>query len=226
MSSLLASADDVLRRAAWTTRSAEVRSSLVRLAACLMAFALWYGAVMGAFRGLTGQDQWLRQMIYAAMKVPLLLTASFALGLPSFFVLSTLFGLRRDFAESVRALVAAQAGLAIVLAALSPLTLLWYASSVDYQQALLFNGAMFATASVAAQYLLLAYYRPLLQRDPRHRRMLACWALIYILVAIQLAWLLRPFIGSPNADVQFLRPEAWDNAYVKVGQLIWRAVGR
>lgn len=180
---------------------------------------------MGTFRGLTGQDQWLRQIVYSAIKVPLLLAASFLIGLPSFFVLTTLFGLRRDFGESLRALVAAQAGLAIVLASFSPLTLLWYASSTDYDDALTFNGLMFAAASLAAQHLLRQYYAPLVARDRRHRRLLLAWAFIYMLVAIQLAWLLRPFIGSPNMDVQFLRPGAWDNAYVVVGRLIWRTIG-
>lgn len=180
---------------------------------------------MGTFRGLTFQDQWLRQMAYSAAKVPVVLAGSFAISLPSFFVLSTLVGLRRDFAESLRAIVAAQAGLAIVLASLSPLTLLWYASSTDYGSALVFNGVMFATASMAAQYLLRLYYRPLVARDRRHRTMLACWGFTYVLVAIQLAWLLRPFIGAPGQPVEFLRPEAWDNAYVLVCRLVWQAIG-
>jgi hypothetical protein len=114
---------------------------------------------------------------------------------------------------------------AAVLGALGPLTLFWYASSPDYRSALRCNGAMFLVASFAAQYLLRGYYRPLVRRNPRHRRMLACWAFIYVLVAIQLAWLLRPFIGAPERDVQFLRPEAWDNAYVYVGRLILQAFG-
>ncbi|MAT68844.1 MAG: hypothetical protein CMJ58_04910 [Planctomycetaceae bacterium] len=224
MESLLTTADDILRRAAWTTRAARVGPAVWRLGACLAAFALWYGAVMGAFRGLTGQEQWLRQMIYSAVKVPLLLCGAFVVGLPSFFVLSSIAGLRRDFGESVRALVAAQAGLAIMLAALSPLTIVWYASSTRYDQALAFNGVMFAAASLGAQYLLRQYYRPLISRNPRHRKLLVAWAGIYVLVAVQLAWLLRPFVGSPQQEVQFLRPEAWDNAYVKVAGIAWRAL--
>jgi hypothetical protein len=39
-----------------------------------------------------------------------------------------------------------------------------------------------------------------------------------------MAWLLRPFIGSPALDVQFLRPDPWDNAYEFVAQLVWRAL--
>lgn len=224
MHALFVSADDVLRRAAWTTRSAELRLALFRLACCLVAYALFYGAMMGTFRGLTGQDQWLQQMAYSALKVPILLTGSFAIGLPSFFVLSTLLGLRSDFGESVRALIASQAGLAIVLASLSPLTLLWYASSTNYGQALVFNGVMFAVASLAAQYLLRGYYRPLVRRNPRHRWLLVTWVLIYVLVAIQLAWLLRPFIGSAGTEVTFLRSDPWDNAYVVVARLVWRTL--
>lgn len=225
MTPLFNTADGILRRADWTTQATTVRSALPRLVVCLAVFSLAYGGVMGTFRGLTGQDQWVKQIVYSAAKVPLLLSASFILSLPSFFVLSTLLGLRRDFAASIRAIVAAQAGLAIVLAAFGPLTLLWYASSTDYNAALLFNGLMFAAASAAAQYLLRSYYRPLIARQPRHRLMLACWGFVYVLVAIQLAWLLRPFIGAPTRDVEFLRPEAWDNAYVVVGRLILKALG-
>lgn len=83
---------------------------------------------------------------------------------------------------------------------------------------------MFAAASLAAQYLLRQYYQPLIARNPRHRALLLAWAAIDVLVAIQLAWLLRPFVGSPRQDVQFLRPEAWDNAYVRIARIVWRAL--
>ncbi len=225
MTSPLTQADDILRRAPWTTQTHETPGTLLRLAAHLAGFAFFYGATMGTFRLIAGQDEWLKQMLYSALKVPILLSGSFFIGLPSFFVLSTLLGLRRDFGESLRALVAAQAGLAIVLAALAPLTLLWYASSADYKNALLFNGVMFAVASLAAQYLLRSYYRPLIARNPRHRQLLVAWGCIYVVVAIQLAWLLRPFVGAPMAPVEFLRPEAWDNAYVMVARLVLRAAG-
>lgn len=225
MTSPLAQADDILRRAPWTTQTHVAPGTLLRLTGHLAGFAFLYGATMGTFRLLAGQEEWLKQILYSALKVPILLSGAFVIGLPSFFVLSTLLGLRRDFAESLRALVAAQAGLAIVLAALAPLTLLYYASSANYGSALLFNGVMFAVASLTAQYLLRGYYRPLIARNPRHRQLLIAWGCIYVAVAIQLAWLLRPFVGAPSAPVEFLRPEAWDNAYVVVARLVLRAAG-
>lgn len=216
--------DDILRRAKWTNQPSPETSSLARLVVCLTGCALFYGAVMGSYRGLMGQSDWGWQMLYSAAKVPMLLGITFAVSLPSFFVLNSLLGLRRDFGEAVRSLIATQAGFAIVLAACAPLTLFWYASTTGYQWALLFNGCMFALASVSSQFLLRGYYAPLIARNPKHRRLLWWWTGIYILVAIQLAWLLRPFIGAASQPVTFVRTEAWDNAYVMILRLMRDAV--
>jgi hypothetical protein len=224
MNAWMTTADDILRRAAWVSGRQVSRRALLRLIVCMVAFGLLYGAVMGSFRGLAAQSQWMRQIVYSAVKMPILLTATFALSLPSFFVMNSLLGLRRDFAVAVRSLVAAQAGLAIVLASLAPLTLVWYASSARYNLALLFNGAMFALASVAAQWLVRRYYQPLIARNQRHRWVLWAWLIVYMLVGIQMAWLLRPFIGSPLGGVTFLREDPWDNAYEFVARLVWRAL--
>src|SRR3990172_12161418 len=136
MRAWLGSADDILRRAPWVTDQLDSRRAIVRMFGCLVLFGLLYGVAMGSFRALASQPQWLRQVVYSAVKVPLLLTATFVISLPSFYVLNSLFGLRRDFARAVRALVAAQAGLAIVFASLAPFTLTWYASSAVYHEAL------------------------------------------------------------------------------------------
>lgn len=224
MLSFLLRTDDILRRRPWTTQVGRTGSALAWLAAAIILFGMLYGAVMGVFGGVLGDRAW--QVLYAALKVPLLLGVTFLLGLPSFFVLNTLFGLRRDFGASVRSLMATQAGLAIVLASLAPLTMLWYASSADYSAALLFNGLMFAVASFAGQWLLREYYRPLIARNPRHRWMFWTWLGIYVFVGIQMAWIMRPFVGAPGSPVQFFREESWGNAYTVVAQLIYDALVR
>ena len=216
-------ADDVLRRRCWTTQSAGAGSALTRLAANLVLFGMLYGAVMGSF-AVSGPER-IPQIFYSAVKVPLLLGVTFLIGLPSFFVLGSLFGLRRDFVESVRALVAAQAGLAIVLASLAPLTLFWYATSGNYAAALRFNLLMFTAASFAAQGLLRGYYRPLIARNGKHLWMLRTWLVIYAFVGVQMAWILRPFVGAPTAPVRFFREEAWGNAYLVVARLLGRTFG-
>jgi hypothetical protein len=163
----------------------------------------FYGLVMGAFGGFGGDRP--LQMI---------------------FVLNSLLGLRSDFAEAIRALAVTQTAVAVILASLAPYTALWYASTMDYHEATLFNAAMFAIASVAAQWVLRRRYVPLIARDPRHRVMVRVWLAMYAFVGIQMGWVLRPFIGQPDRPVTFFREEAWGNAYIVILETAWTVFSR
>jgi hypothetical protein len=190
--------------------------------------ALWggavYGAVMGAFGGLFGERA--TQILYSAAKVPILLAVTTALALPSFYVLNALLGLRADFLAALGAVIGAQGAVGVVLAALAPYTAVWYASTADYAEAIVFNGVMFAVASWAAQRALRRRYAHLIARDPRHRAMMRTWLFVYAFVGIQMAWVLRPFVGAPGARPTFFREGAWGNAYVEVAETVWQVVGR
>jgi cytochrome bd-type quinol oxidase subunit 2 len=181
-----------------------------------------YGGVMGAFGGFAADR--LPQIVFSAIKVPLLLAATTALALPSFFVLNTLLGLRDDFPEAARAVAVTQAAVAVVLAAVAPYTALWYASTTDYHEALVFNALMFAVASTAAQWVLRRRYARLVARNRRHRVMLWAWLGAYAFVGIQMGWVLRPFVGQPHARVTFFREGSWGNAYVAVLETAWLAL--
>jgi hypothetical protein len=189
----------------------------------VIVFGCAYGALMGTFGGVTGERLWM--VLFAALKVPLLLVITFLLCIPSFFVLNTLFGVRDDFAEAFKGLVATQAALTILLLSLAPYTLLWYASVADYNAALLFNAFVFGSASVAAQWVLRRCYQPLIARNPRHRALLKIWIVLFAFVGIQTAWMLRPFVGSPDLPPQFFRAEAWGNAYVEIANMILEMAG-
>jgi hypothetical protein len=218
---LLRLADNVLRgESAWRGRGLTMRRpALASLAIGIVVFGMFYGGVMGMYGGAQGLR--LLQVIYSAVKVPILLVATFLLSLPSFFVINTLLGLRSDFSRVLQALVATQTGLTVILAALAPITAFWYISGSDYQFAILFNGCMFAVASLSAQWILRRDYVPLIRDNPKHRWMLRAWLLIYVFVGIQMAWVLRPFIGNPIQPVQFFREGSWSNAYEFVLRLTW-----
>ena len=184
----------------------------------IFVFGILYGAVMGSFSSLApGRGH---QLAYSAVKVPLLLFVTFALCLPSFFVINTVLGLRADFRQALRAIVAMQSSVTIVLACLAPVTALFYLSVSNYSAAVLLNGLMFAIASMTSQIVVRRYYAPLIRRQPRHRVMLLIWFVLYIFVGIQMGWVLRPFIGAPNAPVVFFRQDAWGNAYVVIAELM------
>ena len=79
---------------------------------------------------------------------------------------------------------------------------------------------MFAVASLGAQWILRREYRPLIRKDVRHLWMLRAWIVIYVFVGIQMAWVLRPFIGDPLKAVQFFREGSWSNAYEEVWKIL------
>ena len=92
-----------------------------------------------------------------------------------------------------------------------------------YSLAVLWNAIAFGGSSVAAQLLLRKNYQQLIRQDPKHRTMVWVWIFVYAFVGIQLAYVLRPFIGSPSSETSFFREDPFENAYVKVFQLIWSA---
>jgi len=215
---LLARMEALLRGENDVFEALPARQALTRLVAVIGGFGALYGAVMGSFGGVAGDR--ILQICYSAIKVPILLLGVFALGLPSFYVFNTLMGVREDFGRAVRALMASQAGLAILLASLAPLTMGWNVTSLNYPLTILFNGAMFALATGGGQILLRRHYRDLIERDPRHLILLRIWGLQYGFVGIQLGWNLRPFIGIVGHPVSFFRADTWGNAYVFLFQMV------
>jgi len=191
------------------------RVPLAGIALVLAVCGFVYGMAMGSFsvRAL--------QSVYSGVKVPLLLVGATLICLPSFFAINAVLGLRDDFAASIRGVLAAQATVAICFAGLAPVTILSYVSSPNYRFAVVINGLYFLIAALAGQYTLQRHYRPLVARNPRHRVARSIWLVLYVFVAIQLAWVLRPFVGSPDLETRFFREEAWSNAYVHVARTVW-----
>jgi hypothetical protein len=189
-------------------------------AACLrwpVAGAALHGLALGASSGEP------LLALYSAVKVPLLLGCSCLVTLPNFYVLHAVLGLAADFGAACRGLLAAQAALALALGAFAPLVAMTFASTANGYLLTVVDGALFAVAAVAGQVVLRRHYARLLARDRRHRITLASWLVLYVFFAIQLAWVLRPFLGTPGYPVQFLRDEALQqNAYVVVFEHLGR----
>jgi hypothetical protein len=218
MRTLLARADSVVRGELIISEGDSLKRMLTQLLGLILLFGCTYGAVMGTFGGIFGDR--ILQVIYSAIKVPILLLVTFALSLPSFFILNMLYGLGTDFPQALRALLASQAGLTVLLASFAPFTLLWNASASGHQATVLFNALLFGIATCGGQVLLRRYYRALLERDNRHRMLLRFWGILYAFVGIQMGWVLRPFIGDADKPVAFFREDSWGNAYVVIFQLL------
>lgn len=182
-----------------------------------------YGVVMGSFGGVTG-DGWLR-MLFSGIKTPALFMVTFLLCIPSFYVMNALTGVHRDFGMVLHALLGFQSAAAVALVSFAPVTWLVNVSTANYPLVVMWNGIMFAVASLTGFVMMRRIYAPLVLADPRHRLMQSIWIVQYVFVGIQMAWVLRPFIGSPTLPVTLWREGAWGNAYMEVLRLCGRVLG-
>ncbi len=164
------------------------------------------------------------QGLFSAMKAPLLLALTSLVCLPNFLVLNAVLGLGSDMRAALRGIIAAQSTVALALASLAPVVLFVYISGVTYPGAKLTNGVAFLLASLAGQWTLGRHYTRLIAKDHRHRFTVIAWLVLYQVVAIQLAWTLRPFIGSPEIVTSFFREGSFTNAYVEVMRAIRQVV--
>lgn len=215
MTSTLTRADGALRA---LLRPDAPTMTLPKLAILVAFSGAIQGALMGSYALFNGGSPLF--VVWAAFKVPLFLGVAAGLCFPALRVLYYLVGLGDEFQSTIRAFAAAQAAFAAILAALAPLLLVFYASGLSYRGALILNLLLFAIAGVAAQGVARGRLQELLKRESRHLKLGAIGFGIWAFVAVQLAWNLRPFIGSPDAEIQFLRPDAFSNVYLALLKIL------
>ena len=190
----------------------------VRALAVFIACGGFYGAVMATF--ILAPERALL-VLFCAIKVPILFGCTMLLAVPSFYVLSALRGVSNDFGKVFALLLDYQLLVAILLAALAPITALVNLTTPadGYQGVQFWNSLTFLLAACIAQLKFTARARQLVAKDERHRLLLRLWSIIYAFIGIQMAWTLRPFIGSPDQAIGFFRPGKLDNAYVKIFEI-------
>ncbi|MCA8969862.1 MAG: hypothetical protein KDC95_08770 [Planctomycetes bacterium] len=177
-----------------------------------------YGFVLGSYSGRPLQS------LYSALKLPILVLGSGLVVTPFSYVMHAALGVADDYVDAWRATLAAQATMGVCLAAASPLVALTYVSIDRYSLAVLCNGLVWMACLFAGQIVAGRHYRDLAQKNPVHRKLRRLYAVAYAFVVIQLAWMLRPFVGDPELPVTLFRDSLWQNAYVTVTRTILEAL--
>jgi hypothetical protein len=169
---------------------------------------------------------------YVAIKMPLLIACT--LGCNTLFngLFGLLMGSGLGIRQSFLALLMANAVSALILGSLAPVAFLlaWNAPSPDSHGAdtahsayLLTHTFLIGFAGVMANTRL---YQLLVARSPNRRTATAtllAWLAGNGFVGTQFSWILRPFFGSPNLNVAFLRSDALQGNFY---ESVWRALVR
>ena len=183
------------------------------LTICLGAGA--YGATLGLWRAPL-------QGLYTAIKFPLLLLLTVAGTGMINGMLAQILGSGASWRGSAVAVLMSFTVAALVLGALSPVTLFLLLNtpplsagrnvSAAYSATMLIHVLIIAVAGVSAN---LRLYSLLCRMNGRRTAagILLCWLAVNLLLGSQLSWIMRPFIGSPGLPVEFLRDTAFEGNF-------------
>ena len=168
-----------------------------------------YGVTLGLWRAPL-------QAVYTALKFPLLVFLTCAANSLLNGMLAQVLGLELSFRQTTQTILMSFVLAALVLCAFSPvmLFLLWNTPALAARQAvahhflLASHVAIIAFAGVLANGRLLRLLERLSASAATARVVLFSWLAGNLFLGSQLAWVLRPFVGTPGLPVQFLRHDA------------------
>ena len=169
-----------------------------------------YGAVLGLWRGPT-------QACFAFVKLPLVLLVTSALTMVFNWMLALLMGVRMSFAQATALTMLCLAVASVVLASLAPIALVFSLSAPEpstsartaHNLLYLFHTLFIAGAGVAGTAVLRTALDRICPDLPRSRRLRHAWIVVFAFVGGEVAWALRPFVGSVYLPVVFLRADAF-----------------
>ena len=189
--------------------------SLPRALAVGCVGAALYGAALGAWHGP-------RMALYAAVKLPLVLLATGVATLAFNTLAAAVLGERLRVLEAARLTASALAVAAALLAALAPVAALFSLAvrppaadaRLDHNLLYLLHVGLVGACGLVGTAALWRSLAGLCRSRRAARGVFCVWVGSLAVVGGEVAWVLRPFLGSVYADVAFLRADALDgNVY-------------
>jgi len=197
---------------------------------------MFCGLVILAGCGLYGLSVglWLSplQSLFTGLKIPLLIFLTCAGNALLYGMLAQMIGSGLGFRQASAAILLSFTVAACLLAAFCPLGffVLWNTPPLASEHAgaghsltLLTHVALIAYAGVTANVRLFSLLRRVAPSPRAAATTLFAWLAGNLLLGAQLAWIFRPFIGSPGLPVEFLRADPLRGNFFEA---VWSALQR
>jgi len=182
-----------------------------------LVLSAFYGMTMGlmGFR----HDAWLGvlQSVTSAVKVPFLFLLSVGVCFPVLYLVLVLMGARLSFSQTLSLILMALTLNSALLASCAPIAFFFVLTGSDYHFIKLLHVAIFAFSGGWAMMALWQGLSSMCEKSnlyPRQAvKILQVWILVFGFVGTQMAWSLRPFVGSPDLSYQVFRQGQAGNFY-------------
>jgi len=190
----------------------------------VISLSAFYGMTMGLLSFHQGAGQGLLQMAASGLKVPALYLLSLAVCFPVLYIVLVLMGARLTFGQTLGLILMALTLNAVLLASCAPIVVFFTITGSNYHFIKLLQVAIFAFSGAWAMMALWQGLRLMCEKSdlyPRQAiRILQVWILVFGFVGTQMAWSMRPYVGSPDLPFQWFRSSQPGNFYWAV----WESV--
>ncbi len=195
--------------------SLPLRKALLPCVAISAFCGACYGFSVGIWRAPT-------QGFYVAIKIPVLIILT---GIGNAMIngmLAQVFGSKMSLKESFSAVMMSFTVASIILASISPLVLFAVLNcpsvssageSLSHNALIVLNVMAIAFAGTVSNLHLYRLVLHLTKSCRQSRQIIFSWLAVNLLLGSQLSWIMRPFIGAPTGEVEFMRENAMSGSF-------------
>jgi hypothetical protein len=180
----------------------------------ILLFSFIYGVVMGSYNGLL-------QSAVTGIKIPCLIFLSLIICFPALFVIQYMIGSTLTIYQMANIILSGFFVFSTIALSFAPIVIFFMITSDNYSFLKLLHVAIFTFSGIFAVKTIiggLSYSCEKKNIYPKlGMKIFKIWVIILAFVSSQLAWNLRPFVGSRNLPFELLR-ERESNFYVAVMQ--------
>ena len=175
-----------------------------------------YGVVMGSYNGVL-------QAISSGIKVPLLLSLALLICFPAFFIIQYALGSRLGFCQMFMIILSGFVVTGLIMLSFAPIVIFFLITGCNYSFLKLLHVAIFALSGIFGMKTILDALRFSCEKKNVYPKIgvvvFRFWIIILAFVGMQLAWNLRPFIGSRDLPFELFRKRE-GNFYIAVFQSV------
>jgi hypothetical protein len=194
----------------------------------ILTLSAVYGLTMGASALVVGFERGALQMISSAVKVPALYLLTVLVCYPVLFIILVLMGSRLSFSQTLGLILLALSLNSILLAAFAPIILFFIITGSSYEFVKLLHVAVMTFSGFWAMTALWQGLREMCEKSQlypkRAVRILQVWIFVFGFVGTQMAWSLRPFVGSPERSFEVVRSNQEGNFYQGVAHTVMKLI--
>ncbi len=170
----------------------------------LILFSFIYGVFMGCYNGFS-------QAISSGIKVPILFTLIILICFPAFFVIQSILGSKLTIVQMLSIILSGFVMTATIMVSFAPIVLFFLITGGSYAFIQLLHVVVFTLAGLFGMHSIIESLKFSCENKNVYPKIgvqvFKFWIVILAFVGAQLAWSLRPFIGTKNLPFQIFREQ-------------------